>query len=124
MGVWHHVGSAWSNWNNGTISGSPFSGCNSLVGGAGTEYASGNIGISYAHVDGGTSNPGYFTLKTDFLLGDVNSDGSVNAADVTALYNYILNGDQTYIATSDVNKDGAVNAGDVTAVYNIILGNN
>ena len=58
------------------------------------------------------------------LVGDVNVDGSVNAADVTALYNFILNGDQTYIATSDVNNDGAVNAGDVTAVYNIILGSN
>ena len=55
--------------------------------------------------------------------GDVNGDGSVNAADVTALYNFILNGDETYLSTSDVNNDGAVNAGDVTAVYNIILGN-
>ena len=57
------------------------------------------------------------------LTGDVNGDGAVNAADITALYNYILNGDVTYLATSDVNGDGAVNAGDVTAVYNIILGN-
>ena len=55
------------------------------------------------------------------ITGDVNGDGSVNAADVTALYNYILNGDETYLANSDVNGDGAVNAGDVTAVYNIIL---
>lgn len=52
---------------------------------------------------------------------DVNGDGSVNAADVTALYNYILNGDATYLPTSDVNGDGSVNAGDVTAVYNMIL---
>lgn len=58
------------------------------------------------------------------LFGDVNCDGSVNAADVTALYNFILNGDETYLATSDVNGDGAVNAGDVTAVYNVILGTN
>lgn len=56
--------------------------------------------------------------------GDVNLDGSVNAADVTALYNYILNGDATYEECSDINGDGAINAGDVTAVYNIILGNN
>ena len=56
------------------------------------------------------------------IVGDVNGDGSVNAADVTALYNYILNGDNTFLAASDVNGDGAVNAGDVTAVYNIILG--
>ena len=60
----------------------------------------------------------------EVIVGDVNGDGSVNAADVTALYNYILNGDQTYLATSDVNRDDAVNAGDVTAVYNIILGQN
>ena len=58
------------------------------------------------------------------LTCDVNQDGSVNAADITALYNYILNGDETYIATSDVNGDDAVNAGDVTAVYNYILGGN
>lgn len=56
------------------------------------------------------------------VYGDVNGDKSVNAGDVTALYNFILNGDRTYYSTSDVNNDGAVNAGDVTAVYNIILG--
>lgn len=56
------------------------------------------------------------------LMGDVNGDGSVNAADVTALYNYILNGDEAFLSTSDVNNDGAINAGDVTSVYNIILG--
>ena len=64
----------------------------------------------------------YIINKPANVAGDVNCDGSINAADVTALYNYILNGDETYIATSDVNGDGAVNAGDVTAVYNIILG--
>jgi len=57
------------------------------------------------------------------LVGDVNCDGAVNASDVTALYNYILNGDSTFLSTSDVNADGSVNASDVTAVYNIILGN-
>ena len=61
--------------------------------------------------------------KTTHLYGDVNGDGSVNAADVTALYSYILNGTDTFIATSDVNGDKSINAADVTAVYNIILGN-
>lgn len=36
-----------------------FIGCNSLVGGSGTTFSA--TDISYAHVDGGTSNPGYFT---------------------------------------------------------------
>ena len=57
----------------------------------------------------------------DYNPLDVNEDGAVNAADITAIYNYILNGDDTYAATSDVNGDGAINAGDVTAVYNFIL---
>jgi len=56
------------------------------------------------------------------LTGDVNGDGAVNASDVTALYNYILNGDITFLSNSDVNGDESVNASDVTAVYNIILG--
>ena len=34
-----------------------------LVGGAGTVYDSNNVDASYARIDGGTSNPGYFTLK-------------------------------------------------------------
>ena len=52
----------------------------------------------------------------------MNCDGSVNAADVTALYSFILNGHTTYEATSDVNGDHSINAADVTAVYKIILG--
>lgn len=56
------------------------------------------------------------------ITGDVNGDHSVNAADVTALYKFILNGDTQYLETSDVNGDGSVNAADVTAVYRIILG--
>ena len=55
------------------------------------------------------------------LTGDVNGDGSVTAADVTALYDYLLNNDQTFLATSDVDGDGVITAGDVTAIYNIIL---
>jgi len=56
------------------------------------------------------------------ITGDVNCDGSVNSSDVTALYNYILNGDSTFMSTSDINGDGSVNSSDVTAIYNIILG--
>lgn len=58
------------------------------------------------------------------IAGDVNGDGSVNSADVTALYSYILNGNDTFHSTSDVNGDGIINSSDVTAIYSIILGNN
>ncbi len=64
----------------------------------------------------------YVKGKKSTLVGDVNCDGSVNAADVTALYAYILNHITTFEATSDVNGDHSINAADVTAVYKIILG--
>ncbi len=55
------------------------------------------------------------------IYDDVNQDGEWTGSDVTALYNYLLYGDTTYIATSDVNHDGEITGSDVTAVYNIIL---
>ena len=42
-----------------------FSGCTNLVGGMGTVYNPDHVDASYAHIDGGTSNPGYFTLSGD-----------------------------------------------------------
>jgi len=53
---------------------------------------------------------------------DVNRDGVVNAADVTAVYNVIMGTDTGYRITADVNSDGAVNAADVTLIYNVIMG--
>ena len=53
---------------------------------------------------------------------DVNADGLVNSADVTALYSCILGGDDSFLPTADVNGDGVVNSADVTAVYSFILG--
>ena len=38
-----------------------FDGCTSLVGGAGTVFSSSHINHLYAHIDEGTTNPGYFT---------------------------------------------------------------
>lgn len=40
-----------------------FDRCTSLVGGAGTIYNASHVDLNYAIIDGGTSNPGYFTLK-------------------------------------------------------------
>jgi hypothetical protein len=54
--------------------------------------------------------------------GDVNGDGAVTSADVTCLYNYLLNGDESYLATSDVDSDGYITVGDITSIYNILLG--
>ena len=40
-----------------------FSGCVSLMGGLGTTFDASHIDKAYAHMDGGPSNPGYFTDK-------------------------------------------------------------
>ena len=61
------------------------------------------------------------------VSGDVNNDGSVTVADVTALVN-IINGtspnpyQDAEENTADVDKDGNVNKNDITALVNIILG--
>ena len=40
-----------------------FTGCEQLVGGKGTVYDEEHSNHDYAHIDGGTTNPGYFTEK-------------------------------------------------------------
>ena len=56
------------------------------------------------------------------IPGDVNGDGSVTSVDVTALYNYLLNGDSSAIENGDQDGDGKITAGDITVIYNILLG--
>ncbi|MBO4722644.1 MAG: hypothetical protein J5629_06900, partial [Muribaculaceae bacterium] len=60
---------------------------------------------------------------TTSIPGDVNGDGEVTAADVTEIYNHLLNGTNTYADAYDVNGDGVVTAADVTAIYGILLNN-
>ena len=57
------------------------------------------------------------------IPGDVNGDGFVTSADVTAIYDVLLGTDLTFQATADVNGDGYVTSADVTAIYDILLGN-
>ncbi len=53
------------NIDNVTSSDKMFTSSTNLVGGAGTTYDSSHIDKTYAHIDGGTSNPGYFTDVAD-----------------------------------------------------------
>ncbi len=57
-----YAGDGWSTAKV-TNSGSMLYGCTSLVGGAGTTYDADHTDHAYAHIDGGSSNPGYFTDK-------------------------------------------------------------
>lgn len=59
-----YVGSGW-NTDNASISGNMFLQCKKLTGWKGTSYDDGHTDKSYARIDGGTENPGYFTDIAD-----------------------------------------------------------
>ena len=103
-----------------------FTGCTSLVGGNGTTYDANHTDAEYARIDRGPNNPGYFTGKFDYIPGDVDGDGQVKIADVTALINYLLSGDASAInlQAADVNGDGQVKIADVTSLINYLLSGN
>ena len=67
----------------------------------------------------GQAEPAVLELR----VVDVDGDRTITAADVTALYNYLLGGDEAYTATSDTDGDGNITAADITVLYNLLLGN-
>ena len=70
-----------NNWTVDEVTASQymFDGCTNLVGGQGTTYNDSNPkDKTYAHIDGGESNPGYLTLKADEIALDETSSGNSN----------------------------------------------
>ena len=61
-----------------------------------------------------------FTNLVSVLEGDVNGDEITSGADVTSLYDILLD-DKPATFGADVNEDGEVNGADVTALYNLLL---
>lgn len=60
------------------------------------------------------------TILENIKRGDVNGDGQVNIADVTALIDYLLNG-ATIPNSADFNQNGQVNIADVTELIDGLL---
>ena len=120
-----YVGNGWSTAAVAT-SKYMFSSCTSLVGGQGTTWNSSNpTDKTYAHIDGGPSNPGYFTDKNASLRGDVNGDGLVNITDVIMLINAIVSGNTSTIneGNANVNGDSQLNITDVIMLINYVCTN-
>ena len=124
-----YVGDGWSLSDmTQAISRNVFNDCTSLVGGQGTAYDANHVNADYAHIDGGTSNPGYFSEKPAFTRGDVDGIGEVDMDDVTALINYLLTGDTSGInmanaASCDSPSSTVVDMDDLTALINYLLTN-
>ena len=75
--------------------------------------------------ESGWSNVEEVTLSenSQFLRGDVNGDGSVNIADVTALIDYLLSGNASGVnlSAAECNQDSSINIADVTALIDYLL---
>ena len=94
-----------------------------------------NANVNVTNVDGTATialaevQDMYFSNEaggSEFKPGDVNMDGDVNIADVTALIDYLLNTDGVAIdlAAANVNGDAEVNIADVTTLIDMLLGSN
>ena len=76
-----YVGDGWATTGVEENGDHVFDNCPSLVGGMGTVYDANRTDYTYAHIDGGVSNPGYLTDINGSTLNDgdtftaVNSDG-------------------------------------------------
>ncbi len=61
------------------------------------------------------------TVTSPYHPCDVNQDGAITAADVTAVYDSLLGTTNRYMPYSDVNGDGDVTAADITTIYGTLL---
>ena len=83
----------------------------------GTKY---HFSIFY-YSNGELVKAGESTYNMTPSIYDINEDGAVTAADITAIYDAMLNGDLRYLGYSDLNGDGVVTAADITMLYTYIL---
>lgn len=83
-----------------------------------------------AYLADGNSKVGFYDIyiannpneeQTPAVTGDVNNDGAVNVADISAIIDVMAAGRTDEAA--DVNKDGAVNVADISAVIDIMAAN-
>lgn len=90
--------------------------------------------LTWSYNKDGSVNPegDYFAIKAVELIppaakrGDVNRDGDVSIADVTALIDYLLSGDDSGINldAANCNNDSDVSIADVTALIDYLLSGN
>lgn len=91
------------------------------------EIPAGTHTLTWSYSKDGSVNPDgdFFAVDNVSLgmTGDVDGDGSVSIADVSALIDYLLNGDTSSInmAAADVDGDNTVGIGDVSALIDYLV---
>ena len=114
-----------------------FTGCTSIKGGAGTTYSSSFIDKTRAHLDGGTSNPGYFSGHGGTLaVGNDGQDNFFNSSPIlkttveSFTFQPYINGPTGYIGGWDASyeQNGSVMAyykdADNDGLYEVSLQSN
>ena len=68
-------------------------------------------------------NGSYWEIIAASLRGDVDGDGNVSIADVTALIDYLLSGNASgvNVSAADCDQSGQINIADVTALIDYLL---
>jgi formylglycine-generating enzyme required for sulfatase activity len=96
------------------------------------ELPAGSHTLTWSYTKDSTLNPeGDFfavdevaiTTNVEMAIGDVNEDGNITIADVTAMIDYLLSGDASLInlANADLTNDGDVTIADVTTLIDYLL---
>ncbi len=82
-----YVGTGW-NTDAVSTSGNMFNRCTNIRGGKGTTYDADHVTAEYAHIDGGPSNPGYFTDKNALPEPDGEAYAVYTADNTTLTFYY------------------------------------
>ncbi len=85
-----------------------------------SHYLSKSITNITMHGDGTVS---FNFMGEDFLKGDVNGDGGVDVADISAIITYMTIGDNKNVRLmdADVNGDGEVDVADISATITVMI---
>ena len=96
-----------------------------------TVLTSGTHTLTWSYIKDSSLNPegDYFAIDNvylimpDYILGDVDDDGNVNISDVSALIDYLLTGDESYInyMAADCDQSGDVGISDVPVLIDYLL---
>ena len=114
------------NWNNQSVNVSEnmFGSCLKLVGSKGTVFYSGKTDVSYAHIDGGASSPGYFTKYGESAYVPTSPYATFTNGTLTLGYGSDIPNDATKISgevIQSLSKSTSSNyiASDITAAKNV-----
>ena len=66
--------------------------------------------------------PHLFSVANNFKSGDVNGDGAIDVADISAVISVMANGTNISFANADMNGDGNVDVADISTVIDIMAG--